>query len=457
MKQKATNIRLLSIGILFSVTTLFAQTPEEQPTDDLGNVSDAFQENFFEALKQKGIENYELALTALRKAEKAADGDSELEAVVAFERGKNLTELKQYEEAEASFQSVLDKEGERLDVLEAMYDLYYLESDYDKAIPLVQKLMEFDDDYKEDLANLYARNEQYEKALQVLDELDETWGESDYRNALRTQIYRTTGNEEGAIQQLEERLAENPKSEQDYLNLIYMYSEQGNSEKAFQTAKELLVNRPGSKQVHVSLYKFYLAENNIEKALSSMETVFSAESIPTPQKHKVLGDFIEFVNANPEYQPQLEKAVTYFDTEEDGKIFEQLGDFYVSQNKKEKALPFYQQGLERDADNFSLLKNTILLLIDFEKYEEAEAKSSEGLDIFPAQPLLYLLNGVSNIGLNNPDAAISKLEEGLSYLFDDPKMERDFYQQLSEAYTLKGDSNKATEFKNKAQNLTISN
>ena len=55
---------------------------EEQPTDDLGNVTDAFQENFFEALKQKGIENYELALDALRKAEKAAKGDPKLEAVV---------------------------------------------------------------------------------------------------------------------------------------------------------------------------------------------------------------------------------------------------------------------------------------------------------------------------------------------------------------------------------------
>ena len=42
------------------------------PTDDLGNVSDDFQVHFFEALKQKGIENYELALNALDKAEVAA-------------------------------------------------------------------------------------------------------------------------------------------------------------------------------------------------------------------------------------------------------------------------------------------------------------------------------------------------------------------------------------------------
>ena len=53
-------------------------------TDDLGNVSDSFQDNFFEALKQKGIENYELALHALEKAEVAAGDNQVNKAVVYF-------------------------------------------------------------------------------------------------------------------------------------------------------------------------------------------------------------------------------------------------------------------------------------------------------------------------------------------------------------------------------------
>ena len=67
----------LFFGILLFPKLNYAQEIEE-PTDDLGNVSDAFQDNFFEALKQKGIENYELALEALTKAEKAAKDDSSL-------------------------------------------------------------------------------------------------------------------------------------------------------------------------------------------------------------------------------------------------------------------------------------------------------------------------------------------------------------------------------------------
>ncbi len=189
--------------------------------DQLGDVTDAFQENFFEALKQKAIENYELALTALNKAEKAAKSE-ENKAVVYFEMGKNHAYLKEYAQAEENFNKVLKSQGNRLDVLEQLYELYYQQKEYEKSIPLVEKLIPFDEDYREDLANLYTLTQQYDKALEQLDLLDDVWGESDIRNALRVQIYRTTGNTEGAIENLEQKIDNNPKNEKEYLNLIFL-------------------------------------------------------------------------------------------------------------------------------------------------------------------------------------------------------------------------------------------
>ncbi|MFK5983290.1 MAG: hypothetical protein QM499_10270, partial [Flavobacteriaceae bacterium] len=98
-----------------------------------------------------------------------------------------------------------------------------------------------------------------------------------------------------------------------------------------------------------------------------------------------------------------------------------------------------------------------LLQIEVENYENAVIFSNQGLEIFPAQPLLYLMNGVANNKLKNADAAIESLEIGMDYLFDDPKMEYDFYQQLSFAYTLKGDKKKANLYAKKASELSITN
>lgn len=446
-----------SLWILCFFGNVYGQEPEEMPTDDLGNVTDAFQENFFEALKQKGIENYELALEALKRAHKATGDDPAQEAVIHYEMAKNLTYLKRFDEADESFQKVLATTGDRLDVLESLYDLYYQQKNYEAAIPLVQKLIQKDDDYKEDLANLYHRTKRYSEALEVLDELDESWGESVYRDSLRKQIYQITGNKEGAIQDLESKIDKNPKKEQDYLNLIYLYSQEGATEKAFSMAQSLLKELPNSTKVHLALYKFYLEKREVQQAIHSIQVIFESAEIEEENKLKVLSDYLNFVTEYPEHEKTVEDLLPIVLKTTHGVRFELIGNYFVAKGNRTMALKFYEEGVSLDSDNFSLLKNTILLQIDTGKYTEAATSSEKGLSVFPAQALLYLLNGVANNKLNESDRAISSLEMGMDFLLDDPKMERDFYLQLAEAYRKKGELTKAAEWNNRATQIQISN
>ena len=299
--------RLFFLIVLLATTLGYAQ--DEEREDDLGDVTDAFQTNFFEALKQKGIENYELALNALQRAQNEAQDEPDQLAVVYFERGKNYAALKRYDEAETTYKQVLEIKGEQLDVMEALYDVYYKQKDYDKAVPLVQKLIRYDEDYKEDLANLLVRTKAYPEALELLDELDLKWGESTYRNALRRQIYKVTGDKEGAISNLEGKIDKSSKNEQDYLNLIYLYSEEGQTEKAFQTALELQRQIPKSELVHLALYKFYLDKGQADQAMRSMDVVFSSSHIDKENKFKVLNEFLTYVGQHPEMQSELDKVI----------------------------------------------------------------------------------------------------------------------------------------------------
>ena len=84
------------------------------------------------------------------------------------------------------------------------------------------------------------------------------------------------------------------------------------------------------------------------------------------------------------------------------------------------------------------------------KFEKASILSSNALEIFPAQSFIYLLNGVANNGLQQSDLAIESLEAGVDYLLDDELQERDFYKQLSIAYTQKGNMEKANLYTKKA-------
>ena len=73
------------------------------------------------------------------------------------------------------------------------------------------------------------------------------------------------------------------------------------------------------------------------------------------------------------------------------------------------------------------------------------------MELYPAQPILYLLKGVSELNLGEPQNAIDSLEMGLDFLVENPQMERDFYIQLSEAYKQTNNNSKAQAFAKKAE------
>ncbi|MUP45165.1 tetratricopeptide repeat protein [Gramella sp. BOM4] len=444
------NILLALMLALPACSQEVPQAFQEVNQDDLGNVTDEFQEYFFEALKQKGIENYEKAITAL---EKCLELDSE-KAVVYFELGKNYWELEDFDKAIANLQKAHELEPKKESILVYLFQTYGTNQDYAGAINTVQQLIPFDEAYKEDLANLYLLNEEYDKALQLIDQLDAEQGASSYRNSLRRQIYARTNNTGAQIDNLEQSIQDSPEVEQNYLNLIYIYSEQGEEEEAFKVAQELLEANPGSTLAHLALYKFYLEKGDTEASIASMKIVFESEEIDTESKFRVLNDFLNFVQENPEYEEELiEVAAKFNEGENAPKLYEQLGEYYLKKDNRQDALTFFELGVKENPENFELIRNTLLLQIEFQKYESAKDLSEQALESFPSQPLFYLFQGVAFNQLGNFEQAEAALSEGLDYIIDDSKMELEFYSQLAFAYTGMNNAGKAEEYRRKAENL----
>lgn len=443
-------IALIFLGILIIPKLLCAQVDfNNRPDDDLGNVEDKFQESFFEALKQAGIENYDRAIKALLLCTELNNS----EAVVYYELGKNYVMLKNFGKAEESLKKAIDLDKENEWYLDALYGVYVQMDDYDNALKTVKKLIEFHPDYKQDLANLYFENRKYRLALRTLDELDEEFGISKDRDAIRNAIYNATGDDKDRIEYLQERIELQPENESNYLNLIYRYSERNNKKKAFEVAKKLLEQKPNSQLVHLALYKFYLDEGNYDKAIASMKTVVKSNRIKPDAKAMVLNDFVKFVKDNPQYEDDLLEVTTNIASDETGKSHAELGQFYLQKNDKEKALKQFKLALKKDDTNFNIIKKVLLLQIDLKQYQEAEVFSSDNLELYPSQPILYLANGVANNNLNQPDKAIESLELGVDYLIDNVIMEIDFYKQLSIAYKLKNNITKSNAFSKKADAL----
>jgi predicted Zn-dependent protease len=94
------------------------------------------------------------------------------------------------------------------------------------------------------------------------------------------------------------------------------------------------------------------------------------------------------------------------------------------------------------------------LRLDLNKDAEVVKLSAETLELYPAQPILYLINGVANNKLNQAKKAIESLEIGVDFVVDDSKMLSDFYTQLSIAYKQNNNITKSEAFAKKAEALS---
>ncbi|MDX1754038.1 MAG: hypothetical protein R3259_12670 [Salinimicrobium sediminis] len=431
-----------------------AQVPEkpvvEMAQDDLGNVTDAFQEHFFEALKQKAIENYDKAIDALVQA-LALKPD---EPVVYLELGKNFNALRQYSQASVYLEKGRKAAPQNQGMLEELYTTYYQNKEFDRALPVVKDLAKLNSSFAEDLVNLYIENEKFDEALALLDSLDQTKGSSTYRESLRRQVYARTNNVEAQISDLQENIDDNPQDEKDYLNLIFVYSENGQIKEAYATAKELLKVNPESQLVHLALYKFYIADKEPEKAVNSMEILLGSDQIDEVTKYQALNDFLIYVTENPSLEEDLIRLVEVFSEKENNrKVFKQLGTFFLEKGNKELALDYFTTALENEKDDFGLFKEVINLMAEAGNYEQVKSLSQQALEIFPTQAWLFLMTGTAEIRLKEFKNAETSLQEGLDYLIDDPETEKQFYRQLAEAYKGMNEMQKASEALKKAENL----
>lgn len=426
-----------------------AQTEPE----DIASVSDDFENYFFESLKQKGIENYDKAIEALERCKDLQPKN----AVVYFELGKNYLSQKKYKDAYDNFERATQIDPKNRWAWVGMYDVCYDTSDFNQAIIIVEKLVEFKEDYKEDykedLVSLYMKTQQFDKALLLINELNETVGKSEKRELYKADILKDAKYQGSEKSDLLEKIKKNPKEEANYVELIYMYSKSNQEEKALEIAKQLEKEIPTSDWAQVSLFKFHLNNNDGDKAVKSMNIVLGSSKIDKKIKHRILNEFLIFSRNNSKYEADLEKAISYFEDDKEVQVAKEIGKFY--QNKKDwiNAAKYYEKHLSSVKEDMETILLLLLTYTESANFEKLAKVSEDQMQLFPTQPQLYYYNGLANNQLKNYKKAKDTLESGIDFVLDDVALEINFNIQLGEAFSGLGDVKKKELYFTKANEL----
>ena len=409
--------------LLFSFgNQLFAQ---ENP-DAIALVDDQLENNFYEAVKQRGIENYDKAIVSIQKCIEKEPKN----AAFQYELGKNYLSLKNYVDAESAFKKAIELDNKQRWYWNGLYDVYYQTKDFQKSIPIVEKLIEFDPNMKEDLVSLFMNTNQHGKALQLLKDMESKSKLTSTMEFYKLKIQESNAYSKPQKEQLEEAIKKNPKVEQNYIDLIVLYTSFNQEDKAFEVAKLLEKEIPNSDWAHVSLVKFHLNNNDGDNASKSMFKILDNDRMDLKIKHRVFNEFLIFAYKNPAYLKDIDKAIPYFDIDREINVAKELAKFFWNKNDLEKTVYYFEKGLKKNPEDVDAMELYLEALIQKQDYQLVTRRADDYLELFPTQSDFYFYSGVGYNQLKEFKKAKSILENGLDFVIENKVLEANFYKQL---------------------------
>lgn len=409
--------------LLFSFGNhLFAQ---ENP-DAIALVDDQLENNFYEAVKQRGIENYDKAIVAIQKCVEKEPKNASFQ----FELGKNYLSLKNYVDAENAFKKAVELDNKQRWYWNGLYDVYYQTKDYQKSIPIVEKLVEFDSNMNEDLVSLYMNTNQHAKALELLKDMESKSKLTSTMEYYKLKIQESNAYTKPQKEQLEEAIKKNPKEEQNYIDLIVLYSSFNQEDKAFEVAKQLEKEIPNSDWAHVSLVKFHLNNNDGENASKSMFKVLDNNRMDLKIKHRVFNEFLIFAVKNPTYLKDIDKAIPYFNDDKEINVAKEVAKFFWKKNDIENAMKYFEKGIKKNSDDVEAMGFYLEVVIQKQDFQLVTKKAEEYLESFPTQSDFYFYAGLAYNQLKEYKKAKTILESGLDFVLENQPLELNFYKQL---------------------------
>lgn len=202
-----------------------------------------------------------------------------------------------------------------------------------------------------------------------------------------------------------------------------VYLKQFNYAKAIEIQQKIILQKPALSE---DLVLIYIQANEPEKAKKLIDDLSSKGITSSKLRH------YQLVLTKNNQSKKVDKTIVTNET------------FNLDQLKKG-----YKSNKE-----FRVLKEILTQELEVNNFDEIYNYSSDGLELFPAQSYVYLMNGKALINQKKYTEAIDVLINGLDFLIDDTAQEKEFYQDLIFCFSAIVDEKSTEKYQKKLNKLT---
>ena len=414
--------------------------------------------NFYNAQIEKQKNNIEKAAELFMQCLKI-DGKND---AAMYELALIYTDLKDLNSALNYSKGSYELDNKNKWYAALLAELYQRTNNTDKAIDIYKNLAGLypnEPDHQISLATALAYSGKYEEAIDAYNEVEKVYGISPELSDEKKRLYLKMDRVDDAANEIEILIKEFPDEYSFYSSLIELYQVNKRPEKALEVIKRLENVAGDSYALSLALSDYYRSTGENDKSFEQLQKAFSYSEMNTNTKMQVLSSYLPLVRDNEKMLTQaLSLSKTFVESNPDNALAHAIYGDYLNINKEaNKARDEYRRAIKLDKSNLNIWQQLLFIESQLSDFTAMETESKEALELFPNQPVLYLLNGIANSRNKKYDAAIKSLKSGSKMVIDNNALLIDFYSNLAEAYNSAENHKESDAIFNKALKLDPNN
>ena len=415
------------------------------------------KEWFFEGLKAKSVQNFELAGDYFKRV---IDTDPANDAALYELANLNLAQNRDSEAEQYARGAVIVNPANKwywlllAEVYKRTENAAQLNYVFDELI----KIEPDEEDYYFDKANALLLQDKVNEAATVYRAIKEKFGASDDLTAQMQRVYLKQGKSGEMIAELEDQLKDNPDDIRSYLILSELYSADKNKDKALSLLQKAKKLDPSNPYIRLTLADMYGASGKQKEAFDELQAAFESPGLNIDQKVRIiLSYFPQFDNSQAREKAEELSAVLIKVHPADPKAHAVYGDVLFQGNKLKDARQAYKQALQLNNQVYLIWEQLIRLEVGLALYSDAIAGGEEALTLFPAQAPLYLYTGIAFSQQRNHEKAIDYLNRAAELETEDKGILALIYSGLGDSYNAVKNYSKSNESYEKALEIDGNN
>ncbi len=313
-----------------------------------------------------------------------------------------------------------------------------MEERYKEYVKTYEELVQqYPDDFNflNELAYAYLYTGEYKKAIGEYDKVEQQVGINEQLIDQKVKLYSQIGDYQGGIKEYEKLIASNPEEVRYYAMLAEYCAKNKMDDKAIWAYEQIERLNPNDPYVHISLADFYRQRNEMKKSFDELKLGMANKNLDLQTKVQLLSTYYPGTLNEEQKAQALELSQILVATHPGNPVAKSLYASMLYHNGEYKqARELTAEILTADSLNYAVWEQLLFCDMYLNNYKNLAKESDQVVDLFPNQPLPYLMGGIAYYQLKDYEKSIDMLETGKEFVAGNNSLLEEFYNYLGEVY-----------------------